>query len=452
MRLVLCLSIFLANVAAAGGGAGPRGGAAGSPGPPPAVIVRYEFEGDALKSLAIDRDRDGRDDYFAFYQRGRLVRVEIDTDGDGVIDERAVYDHPMQYPFTHVELVEGKHRLLPILNGGYAPGDIAVPRPPLPVRAERLVDGKWQGTFTSKTIGSGDARHEGYAPKVTMTAYKDGKLVSTESEWETGYTRAEYRDGELVRAVAGSSRDRLSQWEYPAADGAGMVFDRDNDGDGKPDERWITPKAPAGAAPAAAPAAAQRRREKRAADGGWTGDYEETSQRASYNGRYGVERTKYEGGSLTLKERTDEQTGRVVAREVWAADGACVSEEDTDFDGVMDLRQTYPGKGHVGNGRVEGRRLLGGKWALDFETPNGARFRGGRQVANFWTDAAGKPVTVWEYPAPDRVVEIIEGKVQKWRWYGADGMPVREERDLDGDERADIVVDYSTGEVRAKAR
>jgi hypothetical protein len=29
-------------------------------------------------------------------------------------------------------------------------------------------------------------------------------------------------------------------------------------------------------------------------------------------------------------------------------------------------------------------------------------------------------------------------------------MPVREERDLDGDERADIVVDYSTGAVRAK--
>jgi hypothetical protein len=225
-----------------------------------------------------------------------------------------------------------------------------------------------------------------------------------------------------------------------------MVFDRDNDGDGKPDERWITPKAPA----AQTAPAAQRRREKRTADGGWTGNYEETSQRASYNGRYAVERTKYEGGLPTLKERTDEQTGRVVAREVWAANGALVSEEDTDFDGVMDLRQTYPGSGHIG--KIEGRRLLGGKWALDFETPNGGRFRGGRQVANFWTDAAGKPLTVWEYPAPDRVVEVIEGKAQKWRWYGADGMPVREERDLDGDERADIVVDYSTGEVRAKAR
>jgi hypothetical protein len=99
--------------------------------------------------------------------------------------------------------------------GGYAPGDIAVPRPPLPVRAERLVGGKWQGTFTSKTVGSGLARGEGYGPKVTVTAYKDGRLVSTESEWETGYTRAEYRDGELVRAVAGSSRERLSQHEFP---------------------------------------------------------------------------------------------------------------------------------------------------------------------------------------------------------------------------------------------
>src|SRR5215218_9372714 len=115
MRVVTWVSIVLAS-AAAGGGAGPRGGAAGSPGPPEKVIVRYEFEGHALKSLAIDRDRDGREDYFAFYERGRLVRVETDGDGDGVVEERAVYDHPMAYPYTHVQVVDGRHRLLPILH------------------------------------------------------------------------------------------------------------------------------------------------------------------------------------------------------------------------------------------------------------------------------------------------------------------------------------------------
>jgi hypothetical protein len=421
-----------------------RAPAAPAEAPPPKV--RYTFDGSVVRTVAVDSDRDGVEDHFATYERGKLLRVELDRDNDGEVDERQSFDHRPDRHHWQVQVVDGRRRIVPALGHAGGSGTIGVPRPFPPPKTERLVDGRWTGTFNRRDTYVVQGPDDGPAEVTSSVEYKDGLPVYTESDGAGRYARHEYKDGKLVRLLEGHGRDRLTEVGYLADDGGGgggaFIREYDRDADGNPESRSVIPPQgspdpvrqekpvkPAGPAPVGA--------------GGWTGDFEET-ERYSSDGRAQTRRTVYRGGVARLKETTDDATGHVTRRETFGADGSYESEEDIDLDGRADLRRTHrPGDS------ASTWRLVGGVWTGDFEVTDAggstSAYRDGRVVRYQWATApgSGDPAKSWDHPVPEQTIESLGGKPYHWYFRSPQtGALVREHFDTDGDGEADVFVDW----------
>jgi hypothetical protein len=53
---------------------------------------RYDPRTGELRSVAYDSDGDLKPDSWAYFEHGRVVRMTVDADGDGVIDRAYTYD------------------------------------------------------------------------------------------------------------------------------------------------------------------------------------------------------------------------------------------------------------------------------------------------------------------------------------------------------------------------
>jgi hypothetical protein len=148
LSLVLLFPLVLAQISTSGHGA---------PGPRPAPKTgrtEYVFKDDVLVELRRDTDGNGRLDDWRTFDRGYLVHLELDFDGDGEPDWRESWKRP-DSPTVAYELkfIEGRWRILPYAyyiegnNQHIAREGINNVLFNYTGHAEKLIEGRWTDTF-----------------------------------------------------------------------------------------------------------------------------------------------------------------------------------------------------------------------------------------------------------------------------------------------------------------
>jgi len=164
----------------------------------PAATPIYNPRTGRLEQIVSDRDGDGRQETRAFMDGTRLVRIEIDRNGDDVVDRWEYYTSAGEPPVAVIE------------------------------RAEEA--GGPDGTIT---------RRETYVDGELTRVEEDTTLDGRPDKWES------YRQGRLVHVdldLAGEGRPTRRLVYGP--DGSVERLESDRDGDGV-----FVPDVPAGAAP-----------------------------------------------------------------------------------------------------------------------------------------------------------------------------------------------------------
>lgn len=427
--LAPCLAALLITWAVPLRAAPPPG--AGSRGPPPPIPRTYRFENDVLTELAEDRDRDGRPDAWQSFRRADLVRLELDRDRDGAPDWREAWEpDPNRPPELQTVFIEGRWRITPynVLKSihGIAPSPGFYHG-----KAEKLVAGRWVDTFDDVQILTYGLDHDERNTNITRHSarwrFDAGKPVEVTVTGEKHYTRITWKDARPTSYVDGVDKDhprcieqyRDGFWTTRSYfDDAGNPTTRLTGGGAEPRWEWFK-------------------------DGQWTGDHEETHRDSHGRLTY---RTVYRDGRQSLHEMFEPNAGgQLIRRRRHDPDGSWV-EEQADRHGHVYLRSRY-----AKDGTPRGtEKLVAGQWLRDFDdnpTGNPMTYRDGRLVRlEFRGDIAddGRRVAVFH---PDGREEWGDGKVTRY-WYAHSQKPgqmrrrTHESRDLDGDGKPDLTVDY----------
>ena len=383
----------------------------------------HTFE-DALPTRsAYDANADGKPDEFYFYRGGLQVRTELDTDLDGEIDLRAAFDRDGQgVEVLHdVDEIDGAYRFLPRPLTGLATPALFIGDDRPDPYWERKVDGRWTGTFTVTTKGKMGAPTGGFLTYPIKSEFRDGKLARQTTGGIPGlrhYSQTHYINGQVMRSASGPSPDRITS-RSSSLWFCGLTFSviyNDTDDDGAFDERHLYLR--------------EKRQNLMAGtqvfqDGAWAEKPEPKP----------VER---------VRETIDPTTGLVERQTNYNEDGGFESMyEDTDLDGVFDYRRIAA--------RIE--VLRDGQWTGDFtqdySTPHSTQrieYRDGvrYQETYTWTDQDGNEASYFTtHLGNGRRVRGANGLPSIWTYRSPEtGRVARESRDLDGDGRPDLFIDY----------
>src|SRR5258706_5072026 len=137
-------TLLIAIAAWGGDGAGRAVGGRSAPNPIPTTC---RFEQDVLVEMSQDENRDNRPDLWWFYERGRLVRFESDSDNDGKADWRKTWkpDESSDWAGLMTQFIDGRWRIIPA-NASWPQEEQTV----YIVKAEKGVDGPWTGRFVDE--------------------------------------------------------------------------------------------------------------------------------------------------------------------------------------------------------------------------------------------------------------------------------------------------------------
>lgn len=428
-RLAPCLAGFLI-ACAVGLRASPPPQHAGSPAPPRPIPQTNRFENDVLVDLTQDRDRDGRPDLWQSFRGGDLVRLELDRDRDGKADWRETWEpDPKRPPELKTELIEGRWRIVPfnVVKSihGHAPSPGFYTG-----KAEKHVEGRWIDTFDDNqllTYGGADENNLKVVRRTAHWRFEGGKPVEAIVTGDGHFSHATWKEGRPLAWEDGVAEDKLRCVEqYRDGERLSRTF---YDEAGKPTSRVTgDPAWP---------------RWEVFRDGKWTGDYEDVVKDAQDRVS---SRKVYRDGRRSLDEMFEQNAGGALVRRTrYEADRGRV-EEQADSAGNVYLRSQYAPDGTPR--RIE--KLVDGRWVGDFEEDaSGTRlvYRDGRLIrlergGNIDDNAAR--VAVFH---DDGREEWGDGKTTRY-WYTYSHKPgqvrrrVREARDLDGDGKADLKVDY----------
>lgn len=395
-----------------------------------------------LAELAEDRDRDGRAEVWQFFRGGDLVRLELDRDRDGKADWRETWKPDANRPpELQAQLIEGRWRIVPfnvfksIQGQAPSPGFYAG-------KAEKLVGkGEWIDTFEDEQIliyGNqdqselDDGNDGNNKPKVIRRSarwrFETGKPVEVTVTGEKHYTHVTWKDGRPTAYEDGVDKDNQRCIERYRD---GMWITREYfDENGKPTTRLTG----GGAAP----------RWEWFEGGKWTGDREETYR--DPQGRI-TARTVYRDGRQSLQEIFEPNSGGALIRRTrYEADRGWVMEQAHPAAGHIFLRSRY-----APDGKARGvEKLVDERWVRDFEDATWGEkqvYRDGRLVRLERTGALGDEGTRVAVFHEDGREEWGDGKVMRY-WYAYSNEPgqvrrrLREARDLDGDGKPDLKVDY----------
>jgi hypothetical protein len=411
------------------GGAPPSGQSA----PPPPIPTTYRFEKDVAVEIIEDRNRDGRPDAWRGYDRGHIIRLELDTNFDGKADWREKWDPRPGPPGEHqLQHIDGRWRFVP---NGYL-HDSLHGKAPYAVRytghAEKLVEGRWTDTFIDtqnhEHLDDNDIGPREPPVRWAITyRYKDGKPVEAADPrsnhhitWANGVPQREASEGIVADGEKHSSVETYRD---------GVPALREYFVAGKPTYRiTFTAGVP---------------RWEAFRDGAWTGDYEDLGRDAE--GRL-TSRDVYRGGVRAIQEQLDPQSGKVQFRFTARPDGGSINER-ADNAGNITTREQY---GPAAWPRTM-ERLVDGKWTGDFTDTNSGHteiYKDGRLVHFDQGNASISPewMRIFDSPDPDHEQWSDRKHVRRWHTFkyepGRMRRMIREARDLDGDGKADVAADY----------
>jgi len=185
------------------------------------------------------------------------------------------------------------------------------------------------------------------------------------------------------------------------------------------------------------------------------GKWQDTFEMAGDPDRPGA-RAWYVKGLLSKVAWQDPSTGRLRQRETCRDGFLSLREEDTDRDGELDFRSTYEPPDSVYPVRVEA--LRDGRWTGDFvrlTEHSRAVYKGGKPVrfeSGGDRDGDGNLDYLYNYTATEGI-EGRNGKITRWHRYQIDKRTgvrrhVSEARDLDGDGKPDLLIDYEKMTIR----
>ncbi len=398
---------------------------------------KYEFEGDVVKKAALDTNRDGKHDRWDHYdKKGRLARVELDTDHDGKGDFRSVIDEksgprPTGPRLLQLMKVKGRYRFVPAEIFRFRNYQV------IPGRAEKLVKGKWTGTFTYRTgvcVGASPITSAKEYAGVTVN-YVDGlptRVVVSRGKYHAIYRETTFKDGLPVRSISGRSKKRITEVRTYRK-GIVVREEKDTNGDGKMDVRIdYSHKTP------------PHRRTFVLKDGKWTGTYVKKGKPHKWQGHTFRQERHFRDGVLLKDETIEVKTGKLKRRNSYKDGHQVFSETDRDLDGVIDFRTRY---GSGGNQYTSDTRLLkDGKWVRDFVLEDKrarTTYKDGKVVRIEHSLKKDGKYTGW-------LIVCVggkewhsgrNGKIETWQYYSK-GRLVREKRDTDGDGKPDMEIDY----------
>ena len=428
--VLLLTALWLPGALAADDGVAKRGPSPAGNGPPAPKPI-YVFDGPLVREMSFDRNEDGHPEYCAIYNRGALLRVDLDQDNDGVVEVRLKYDASRRT--VYMAEIDGELRFVPLFL--FQRSSTAWSWYGL-VSAEKLVDGRWTGTFTyteSEYLGPGP--DDGPVTQTAVCTFEDGKPVRwvRTGGWRTQYERIEFTDGLPATSFIGDSAERL--WKRITwKDGKVRREEEDLDHNGTMDtRREYAQKTP------------NRIKIEKLVDGQWTGTFEET-KRVTVNRQARVAVASYKDGYPTSVVTRRGDDGPIVAQETYRDGYKAASEHDSDADGTIDMKCRY--KESDPYFPVETLKLENGRWMGDFvvETESTRTTYANGRMTRFEQggdrDGDGRYDSLTVYFSDLERRSGTNGRIDTWMYYDENRQLQREDRDLDGDEKPDLFIDY----------
>lgn len=397
----------------------------------PRALPRYFFRGAVAERVEYDSDHDGKMDRWEHYDNGGLVRVEEDRDGDSRVDWRE--EHDGRRTGLYVRKIDGAYKFVTPFLAGTAGSDGLRGIPPSLIRTEKLLGDKWVDTFREvRRQCVGILPSDGPDMANEVRTYRNGRIVSVEStgSFRMRYLRREFKDGVISRELQGKSAKEISSVKTYEG-GRLLSEEQDTNGDGKMDLRVEDD-----------PKVQGRQRRLKLVNDGWSGDFTEQARTYRMGGRMWRAHFLYADGYLKTMEQREEGTNLLRSRRTYRKGFLLLEEQDRDLDGTMDVRRTYRPPDMFNP--VEALALEDGRWVKDFVIDRRHarltyvkgklyRMEQGRQK-----DGTFGSVTVFVSEHERHWGE--NGKISQWHHYRPGGRV--EKRDLDGDGRPDLIIDY----------
>jgi hypothetical protein len=185
-------------------GALARQGIGCAPAPGPPIPTEYRCENDVVVEIRQDTNFDGKMDLWRFYDRAYLVRFRCDLDHDGTADWQETWQRPADHRVeAGLQQIDGRWRIVP-QNHAHSFRMWGPSGRRYPGKAEKLVDGKWTGTFED-TITHVHKQHSGWPPSVkeirwkVTYKYQDGRPIDAVQDAPGYRFHVEWKDGQPLR-------------------------------------------------------------------------------------------------------------------------------------------------------------------------------------------------------------------------------------------------------------
>lgn len=472
---------------------------------PVKFYTKYTFRGNvAIKVENVSSDRKFNCTYF--YKNRKLVKIEKDSNGDGIIDWRETFNFDRTQQYSVQETDSGFKFVptvwlyfMPMFDGHYYTA----------TTTQKLINNKWTDTFENYSkIYRGPGPADGPVYHIIKSKYVKGKLIKWERMIEglsrkPHYILVEHKGEDTYKKSTGKSKDKISKIEiYKNSELVKSMFDTDWDGVIDRQYEYF-------------PKIKGKIKEQKLVDGKWLDTFEEEShQKQIWLGNYRnmIRKRVCSKGFLVRGEFLDKVTRKLIYRNVYEYKDKVffTMETDCDKDGKIDLKLTFKA-GHPGHPPIRGQALRDGKWVKDFSHEEPGRnyvfkkgtldyyeikydedkdgkidlifriessnnyaisdakaLRNGKWVKDFVSNINGKETFrngkrirqesgidddrdgnidyITEFGEKGEIRTGKNGKIDTWTYWvrPAQGKPFRiEKRDTDGDGKPDIIINYS---------